>query len=387
MSRVVVVGAGRQGPAAAYDLACYGQLDDLAIADSNLEVAMQACDKVNALLGRVAGRPVSVDASSQEQLTSLLKGFDVAIAAAPYRLNPQVSLAGLEAGCHVLDMGVDTPDALELQKRSGEAAEKGVCLVTDCGVAPGMVNIMAYRLLQQYPDTTDVLLYCGGLPEAAEPPFFHRVGFSVESLIGEYVDEVDSLRNGVVVRESALEDLEAVSIEGFGDLEAVTTSGGTGSAPYALVGKLNSYVYKTLRYPGHWSAMRLLRDGGFWSEEPLATGEVPFDMTAALMERHMVVPNDRDVVVARVVAKGSSGSHGYDMVDRADAESGFTAMQRTTGFSTAIVAHEVLGGRVKPGCRSCESSVDPQRFFSEAERRGIHIRPSLLSQQLSSPSR
>lgn len=386
MSRVVVVGAGRQGPAAAYDLACYGQLDDLAIADSNFEAATQACEKVNALLGRGACRPVSVDASSQEQLTSLLKQFDVAIAAAPYRLNPNVSKAGLEAGCHVLDMGVDTPDALELQKQSQEAVEKGVCLVTDCGVAPGMVNIMAYRLLQQYPDTTDVFLYCGGLPETAEPPFFHRVGFSVESLIGEYVDEVDSLRNGSVVREPALEDLESVSIEGFGDLEAVTTSGGTGSAPYALVGKLNSYVYKTLRYPGHWSAMRLLRDGGFWSEEPLPTGEVPFDVTATLMERHMVVPNDRDVVAARVVANGPSGSHGYDMVDRADKDSGFTAMQRTTGFSTAIVAHAVLQGRVKPGCRSSEESVNPAEFFNEAEKRGIQIRPSLLPQPLSSPA-
>lgn len=371
MSRVVVVGAGRQGPAAAYDLAVFGKIDQIAIADNRLDAAQAACDKVNGLLGREQCQAVPVDASSIDGLTALLHDFDLAIAAAPYRLNPNVALAGLAAKCHVVDMGVDTPDALEIHARSEEAAVHRVCLVTDAGVAPGMVNVMAYRLLAEHPDTTDVALYCGGLPETAEAPFYHRVGFSVESLIGEYVDEVDSLRGGEVVREQALEDLESLEFPGFGVLEAVTTSGGTGSAPYHLGGRLQSYVYKTLRYPGHWSAMRLLRDGGFWSEESLPTGEVPFHVTAQLMERHMVVPNDRDVVVARVVASSPSGRFGYDMVDHCD--SAFTAMQRTTGFSTAIVALEVLGGRVQPGCWACEEAVDPFAFFEQAARRGIHV--------------
>ncbi len=371
--RCIVIGAGRQGPAAAFDLAKFGSFSQIVLADADLDAASAACSKVNFLLGHGAVTCGTADASDRESLRGLLAGFDLAIAAAPYRLNPNISHAGIDVGCHVVDMGLDAPDALEVHARTEEAAQKGVCILTDCGIAPGTVNVMAMALLASAPRATRVRLYCGGLPETAGAPFFHKVMFSVESLLGEYVDEVDSLRNGEIVWSQPLEGFETIEFEGFGKLEAVTTSGGTGTAPYHLKGRLRDYEYKTLRHPGHWQAMKTLRDGGFWSEQPVE-GCVPRDLTLALMALHMVDPESKDVVVTRVVVEGDNGDATMDLVDWSDPLTGFTAMQRTTGFSTAIAAHEVANGRVKPGCWACEQAVDAGRFLKALANRGINVK-------------
>lgn len=373
MARVVVVGAGRQGLAAAYDLAAHLAGESIVIADFDLSSAKAACDRVNTLLGREACVSAAVDAADQEGLVEFLSRFDLAVAAAPYRLNPDISNAGIQTGCNVVDMGVDTPDALAIHARSDEAQQRAISVITDCGVAPGLVNILAYKLLNEHPETVSIKLYCGGLPQTALAPYFHKVGFSVDSLLGEYVDEVDSLKDGQVVRTEALEDFESLCFRDFGILEAVTTSGGTGTAPHHLQGRLRDYEYKTLRHPGHWSAMLFMRDAGLWSEEAIEGVGVPRDLTLALMERHMVEADYHDVVVARVVSETASGSFGYDLVDRFDPETGFTAMQRTTGFSTSIIALAVLDGLVPKGCMACEVAVEPDTFFAKAQERGIEI--------------
>ncbi|MBS1723880.1 MAG: saccharopine dehydrogenase NADP-binding domain-containing protein [Armatimonadetes bacterium] len=364
---IVVVGAGRQGPAAAYDLATRQPGSRVTVADYDLQVAQKTAQNLNSLQSTTEVLAAEVDATDTGRLASFLTGYDLAVAAAPYRINPNICHAGIEAGCHVADMGVDTPDARAIHAKSERAKEQGICIVTDCGIAPGSVNILAMALLQRQPDTTSVRLYCGGLPTHAGPPFFHKVEFSVESLLGEYVDEVDSLRNGQIVRSQPLEDLETLEFAGVGILEAATTSGGTGTAPYALQGQLDTYEYKTLRYPGHWSAMRFLRDAGFWEGEALKT-------TLEIMERHMVDPAAKDIVVARVEASGPSGTSGYDLIDRHDPGTGFTAMQRTTGFSTAIVAAQILYGSIEPGCKGCEEATEPLSFIQALRDRGIEVR-------------
>lgn len=374
MSRIVVIGAGRQGVAAAYDLASVPGLKNLHIVDFSLETSQNACEQVNRLIGSESCTSGSVDASNIDELRHLLSQTDLAIASAPYKLNPNISHAGIDVGCHVVDMGLDTPDAISVHSRSEEAISKGVSIITDCGVAPGLVNIIAYKLIQTVPKVFEVKLYCGGLPEKASPPFFHQVGFSVESLIGEYVDTVESLKNGQIVHENALQDFEEINFSGIGVLEAVTTSGGTGTAPYDLVGKLRTYEYKTLRYPGHWQAMSLLQQGGFWDEEPLIGNVSPYQMSAALMQRQMVVHGYQDIVVARVEARSETESAAYELVDKFDPRTGFTAMQRTTGFSTAIVARRALQGDTPAGCLSCERAVDPDVFIDEAHKRNIIIR-------------
>lgn len=355
----------------AYDLARTVQVDEILLADSDLDVASTACDRVNQRIERTACRPCIVDATDHMGLADVLSGYDVAIAAAPYRLNPNVHFAGLSASCPVVDMGLDTPDAHEVHKLSDEARSKGVSLVTDCGVAPGLVNIVASHLVSRVPGALAVKLYCGGLPETPQPPFFHQVGFSVDSLLGEYVDPVESLVDGQVQETDPLEQIEVLEFEGLGKLEAATTSGGTGTAAYFWRGQLDSYVYKTLRFPGHWRTMTLLRDAGFWSEEPDSNGCVPRDMTLEIMSQHMVVGDYRDIVVALVKVESATNSASCTLVDRYDPATGWTAMQRTTGFSTAIVAQAVLEGMVTPGAGACESMVDSQWFIEQLVRRNL----------------
>ncbi|MBS1714546.1 MAG: saccharopine dehydrogenase NADP-binding domain-containing protein [Armatimonadetes bacterium] len=378
--KVAVIGAGRQGPAAAYDLAVHGDYGRIVLADYDKDVAKDAAARINAVLDRKAVVAAEADASDHEGMKEFLYGFDLAVAAAPYRLNPVVAHAGIDVSCSVVDMGVDTDDALLIHERDDEARAKNVRIVTDCGIAPGTVNVMASALLGRSPASDTVRLYCGGLPESATAPFWHKVGFSVDSLLGEYVDDVDSLRGGEIVRSHPLEDVELLEFPGFGRLEAATTSGGTGTAPYRLRGRLREYEYKTLRYPGHWEAMRFMRDAGLWSEETLSDGSVPRRVSLAVMERHMVDPVARDVVVTRVVAYGPDGARtGLDLVDRADPVTGFSAMQRTTGFSTAVVAHDVLSGRVGPGCRACEEAVDAEDYLKALSVRGVTTVPTAFS--------
>ena len=336
-----IIGAGRQGPAAAFDLGTYGDSDSISLADYDIGLADAAAKKV---------------------------------ASAPYKLNPLIMNSAIDCGVSAVDMGIDTPDALNIHKRFLQAVEKGISIVTDCGIAPGLVNILAMKILSEQPKTRKIQLYCGGLPQSVEAPYFHKVGFSVDSLIGEYIDDVESLVNGKVQISKPLEGFETTDIVGFGKLEAVTTSGGTGTAPYSLKDRLEHYEYKTLRYPGHWKAMIEMRDSGAWSEDRDEHGQTRYEKTVIEMEKHMVDPSSKDVVVTRVVGFSPDAVLGYDFIDRMAESSPWTAMQRTTGFSTAIVAQMVSQGRVPSGCFGCESAVDPHEFFKEAEKRGFELK-------------
>lgn len=368
-----VIGAGRQGPAAAYDLAKFGAVDSIVLADFDKQQADGAMEKINALSDRKVVQSAQIDVQNREALRDFLGDFDLVIAAAPYRLNPLISHAAIDVGIHAVDMGIDSPDALNLHSRTDEAKSKGISVITDCGIAPGLINILAWKLLRENPKCTEIKLYCGGLPQSPEPPYFHKVGFSVDSLLGEYVDDVESLIHGEVVHSDPLADFEVLDFPSFGTLEAVTTSGGTGTAPYALVGKLERYEYKTLRYPGHWQRMIAMRDSGLWAEEIDDSGSSPRQRTLQEMELTMVDPNSKDVLVARACAVGPFVTKSYDLVDRMTPESNWTAMQRTTGFSTSIVALMAIEGELQAGCFGCESAVDPNDFFEKAKSRGFEL--------------
>lgn len=372
-ARFAVVGCGIQGTAAAYDLLRF----------SSAPVTLADLDE--ARVGRTADRLAALDASFQRRVSretldvndpGAVAGFlwrhDVVVSALPYRLHPLLEGPAITHGKAVVDMGSDTDDVLALLARHGEAQASGATIVTDCGLAPGLVNAFAAALIERHPEVRHVRTYCGGLPKYPRPPLNYALRFSLESLIGEYEDDAFELCHGEVVRAEPLTDLEQVAFPGIGILEAFVTSGGSGTAPYTFRERLDGYAYKTLRYPGHCQAMRLLRDLGFWDRTEIAPNLTARAATVAVLERSLSDDDGEDVALVLVSVTLPDGRVTTLRLNEArDLATGFTAMERLTGFSTAIVAHAVAEGRVPAGVVPCEVAMKGEAFIAELARRDI----------------
>ncbi|MFN3683503.1 MAG: saccharopine dehydrogenase family protein [Fimbriimonadaceae bacterium] len=381
MTRYAVLGSGMQGTAAAYDVAVFGQPARLVLADVDPEAARRAADRVNRLVGRPVAEPAQADASDPASLRSLLAGADVLVSAVPYFLQPRVWDAAFETRTSMVDMGNDTADTLRLLERDAEAKALGIALVPDTGLAPGLVNSLGNLFLERLDEAETVRLYCGGLPQHPKPPFHYKLVFSIEGLVGEYTDETIALRDGEIAVIDTLDELEELDVEGLGRMEAFTTSGGTSTAPYTHRGRVRNYEYKTVRYPGHCALMRVFKDFGFWSLEPIEADGVrvrPREVFHRLMQTALEDPEDKDLVVVRAVALGSRAGRRErlqaDILDYHDDSTGFSAMERLTGFSSAIVAEEIARGGIPPGCHAYETAMTGERFVEEIRRRGVEVR-------------
>lgn len=377
-SKFAVFGAGMQGSAVAYDLARYANPEQLSLYDAREEAAMLAARRVNGLVGRGECEGSRLDAGDPLSLRRVLPEFDVAVSCLPYRLHQMLERACLEAGVSVVDMGNDTDVTLETLSWDADARAKGITILPDTGLAPGLVNSLANVILERMDEVETIRLYCGGLPQVPNPPLNYALSFSIEGLVGEYVDEAIALRDGQVLRLQTLEELEEVYVRGFGALEAFTTSSGTSTAPWTRQGQVRNYEYKTLRYPGHCAIMQAFRNYGFWDEEPVDVGGVqipPITMFYKLMGERLREPEYRDVVVTVAMGEGTHEGKPSQMeivlIDRFDEATGFSAMERLTGFSTAICAAAVARGEVRKGCVRYEEALSGERFLELLAERGI----------------
>jgi lysine 6-dehydrogenase len=374
--RFAVIGAGRQGAAAAYDLRRFAPEAELLVADLSLAEARRTADRVDGLAGSRRSQAFELDASDEDGVAAWLAGHrvSVALSCAPYRLHEMVERAAIRAGVSAVDMGNDTDVTLETLAMDDVARRQGVTVVPDCGLAPGLVNSLAAYIIERLGEVDRIRLYCGGLPQQPKGPLRYALAFSVQGLVGEYQDVAIALRAGEVARLETLAELETLVIEPLGELEAFTTSGGASTAPYTLKGRVRDYEYKTLRYPGHCAILRAFRHYGFWDHEAVEVDGVavkPVELFYRLMDERLRDPDHRDLVVARATGDGPGGSMTLDLIDRMDPETGFTAMERLTGFSTAIVAQAVASGEVRKGCVPYEQAMTGARFLEELARRGI----------------
>lgn len=376
-----ILGSGMQGTAAAFDLACFAAPSRILMGDVSLDQAQRSAARVNALVGRDICEARQVDCLDPVALGDFLKPVDVVVSAVPYHFQPKVLPVAIASKASMVDMGNDTADTFRALERDAEARANGVAFVPDTGLAPGLVNSLGNYFIEKLDETDTVRLYCGGLPQHPKPPFNYKLVFSLEGLVGEYTDETIVLRDGEVQAIDTMIELETIHVEGLGEMEAFTTSGGTSTSPYTLKGKLRNYEYKTVRYPGHCEKMKLFKDHGFWSLEPIlvhGSEIVPRDLFCQLMEPHLLDPDDRDLVIARATALGTRQGKKVqlqaEILDYHDEETGFSAMERLTGFSSAIVAAEIGNGRIPPGCHPYEKAMTGHRFVEELLRRRFEVK-------------
>lgn len=376
--RYVIIGSGRQGTAAAYDLARQGQASRIVLADARLEVARQAAARVNDLAGRAVVEPATVDASDRDSVRRLLSGAEVALSAVPYFFNLGITEVSIASGTSLCDLGGNT-DVVWSQLRLDQAARlAGVSVVPDCGMGPGLINHMGVYVMELLDRAREVYLYDGGLPEDPPDPWRYQLTFHVNGLTNEYDGEATFIRDGVLVRVPTFTELEHVEFPPLGTLEAFVISGSMSTTPHTHLGRLERYENKVLRYPGHFATFEAYKRLGLFSEQPVEVdGQpvVPRHLYHRLLESKIRAPLIRDVCVMRAVGVGEKDGRParvtVDLVDRYDDATGFTAMERLTGWHAAILMALQAQGRIAPGVHRMEQAVSASEVMAELERRGI----------------
>lgn len=390
--KLLVIGSGMMGSAAAYDMARQDHVDSVTLADSDRQRAKDVAARVNRIAGNRQVRAVALDASKEKEAARLMNGHDGALSAVPYRLNLGLAKAAIAAGCHFADLGGNNTVVRQELALAKQAEKKGVGLAPDCGLSPGMASILGGELVRRLDGRADALkLYVGGLPEKPMPPFHYQLVFSVEGLINEYVEPARILRKGKLTTIEALTEPEPFHMEGFAPLVAFQTSGGTSTLPETFEGKVGECFEKTLRYPGHYDLLCELKELGLFSSDKMRVGNVEVAPRALMSKvfEGKFAGKGPDVCIMRLEAHESIKSPGvrgllggklkgrvatFTMVDHYDPKSDMSAMMRTTAFPASIVLQMMCTGTVsKRGAVLQERDVPADAFLEEIARRGIKI--------------
>ena len=379
--KYAVLGAGRQGVAAAYDLARFGDAQEVVLLDIDFGAAAAGAQHINELLKREVARPIQEDARNAAQLVSVLNGMTSLISSMHYPLNPAITEIAIRVGANMCDMGGNTDIVRRQLELDARAREAGVTIVPDCGMGPGMNISLAVYAMSLLDEPREVYIWDGGLPQNPEPPWNYLLTFNIGGLTNEYYGNAYFLRDSKITEVPCFEGFEELDFPPpLGRLEAAVTSGGLSTAPWTFEGKLERLENKTLRYPGHWAQFRAFAQLGLLGLEPIQLGGdkvVPRDVFHALLEPKIVKPEIRDVGVIRVKCLGEKDGKQaealVELIDYYDEKTGFTAMQRLTGWHTSIVAILAAQGRIERGAIPVELAVPGPTIVHEAKRRGFEI--------------
>jgi saccharopine dehydrogenase-like NADP-dependent oxidoreductase len=338
MKRIVILGGGMIGSAMAMDLARSGRWE--------VWVADVRDETLEEIGSRYPVETVRADLSRPEEVKRLTEGYDVVLGALPSVLGCQTLRAVIEAGRPYVDISFMAEDPLALD---GLARERGVTAVVDCGIAPGVSNMMVGFAAARLDACDRVEIDVGGLPRERRWPFDYKAGFAPHDVIEEYVRPARLVHGGRVVLKEALSEPELLDFPGVGTLEAFNTDG-----LRTLIRTIRAPFMKerTLRYPGHVSLVRALREMGFFSKQAVRVGGQmvrPLDMTAALVfPKWAFEEGEADLTVMRVAVEGRRGGerirHAWDLLDFYDEATRLRSMSRTTAFPATIVAGLVADG-------------------------------------------
>jgi lysine 6-dehydrogenase len=377
--RMLVLGRGLQGSACAFDLLRHPDVSEVRLADVHV-------DHLPAFLAPYSGPrliPTPLDVRDAEAVHALMKECDAVLSAVPYYFNLELARLAVEAGVHFADLGGNTEIVFQQRALDAAARERGITIIPDCGLAPGMVNILAQYGISQLDSVESVRIFVGGLPQHPEPPLNYQVVYSLEGVLDYYTTLSWVLRDGKRQHVKALSEREAVEFPApVGSLEAFHTAGGLSTMAFRYEGKIPTMEYKTLRYPGHAQIMEAIRDLGFLGLAPIdvkGTRIIPRDLATTVMGQHLSKPSGRDLVALRVIVQGTKGGkparRGWELLDYYDAVNGISAMMRCTGYSLAITGQMQARGQITPpGVHTPDECVPAATYIDELARRGVHIR-------------
>jgi lysine 6-dehydrogenase len=376
--RMLVLGAGLQGSACAYDLLQNPEVTEVRLADINIS-------NLPAFLAPLSGKrlvPTPLDVRDKEATLALMRESEAVMSAIPYYFNGDLAKLAVQAGTNFCDLGGNTEIVLEQRKLDAKAKEKDLSVIPDCGLAPGMVNILAQYGIEQMDEVESVKIYVGGLPQHPEPPLNYQIVYSLEGVLDYYTTLSWVLRDGKRTQVKALSELETVEFpEPVGKLEAFHTAGGLSTMADRYEGKIPTMEYKTLRYPGHAHIMAAIRELGVLDLEPVEVKGVkvaPRDVFVATAGPRLTKPDGKDLVALRVIVSGKKGGKakkvGWELIDYYDAEHGISAMERTTGYSLSITGQMQARGEVKKGVNTPDECMPAREYIDALAERGIKFR-------------
>lgn len=372
---ILILGAGRMGRAIAFD--CLNQRDV-----SQVTVADISEDQVTESMRGIENpklRHAILDVTNLIDVASLMEGNSVVISAVPYMFNLDLARTAIESGCNFCDLGGNTDIVHQELNLNDEAVKQGVTIIPDCGLAPGMANVVTAFIIGEFESVDSAKIRVGGLPMNPVPPLNYMQLFSVHGLLNEYIGEADIIEDGEFKRVPTLSGLETLDIgKDFKNMEAFYTLGGTSTLPETFKDKVKNLNYKTIRYKGHRDLIKAMFDIGLADLEEVnidSGSVVPRNLLANLLEKNL--PKEgKDVTLVKIEVEGiKSGKKvkvTYDLIDHYDSENEMTSMMRTTGYSAAIVG-QMLGRNLTngPGALPQEKALDLSKFMSELSKRNI----------------
>ncbi|HPI29058.1 MAG TPA: saccharopine dehydrogenase C-terminal domain-containing protein [Bacteroidales bacterium] len=335
--KIIILGAGLVGSPMAIDLS----------KDEDTEVFVADISPVMfEYLHSFGIKTIQQDLSLPETVKNIVSGYDMVINAVPGFMGFQTLKAIIEAGKNVVDISFFPEDPFLLSEL---ALKNNVIAVMDCGVAPGMMHILTGYAHHQLDETETCLTYVGGLPQIREYPYEYKAVFSPIDVIEEYTRPARYIENYKAVTKEALSDAELLNFPGLGTLEAFNSDGirSLGSTIKAA-----NIKEKTLRYPGHIGLMKVLRQTGFFSQEPIdvkGTKIKPMDVTAKLLFPMWELKKaEKDLTIMKVIVEGKKGGkklrYTYDLLDFYDEETQTHSMARTTGYTATVALRMIASG-------------------------------------------
>ena len=374
--KILILGCGNIGSVAARDIAKSLSSIEVIVADKNVERAKEVAQEISG--GNVSW--VQLDAANYNEVANVIKDFDLAMGFLPGKLGYCLAEACITAGKDLVDVSYMPNNPLTLEKK---AAEAGVTIIPDCGLAPGISNILVGHAVKKIDKVQSVHIMVGGIPEKPIPPLGYNITWSPESLIDEYTRKAKIIENGRIVMVEALSGLEAIEFPNVGRLEAFYTDGLR--TLLHTVKNVESMWEKTLRYRGHAEKIKLLKALGFFDEKQVAVEGVslsPRKLTVKLFKEKLWKPEIRDIVVMKVevlgVKNGKQVRYIYRLFDQYDADRKVTAMARTTAYPASIIGQFILRKVIKE-----KGVVPPEKlgmdeqlfrmFLNKLEKRGVKI--------------
>ncbi len=374
--RIITLGCGHIGSVIAQDITDALPRAEVTISDSQRERA----EAITSTLGADNVHAMALDVSDRRALAAALADFDLAVGLTPGRAGYEAMAAAIHAGVDMVDLSYMPQNPLALNEA---AVQAGVCVVPDCGVAPGLSNLLVGQAVSLLDEVHDVYILVGGLPQTPIPPLGYKVTWCVEDLVEEYVREVSIVQDGRRVTVQALDGVEDVVFPGVGRLEAFYTDGVR--TLHDTVPGVKNLWEKTLRYPGHVEQIKLLMSLGFFSAAPITVGAntvAPRDLTTVLLEQRLRLPTVQDLVAMSIEVTGAQQDeptrHTYRLLDYYDAAEGISAMARTTAYTASIIIQLLVNGVI-----TTKGVVPPERLgmvggvfhevMAELAKKGVHV--------------
>ncbi|MEX0747896.1 MAG: saccharopine dehydrogenase C-terminal domain-containing protein [Rhodothermales bacterium] len=374
--RITVIGAGAMGSAVAHELINKDEVAQIQICDARSRTLQEFHREVKS----TKLRSFQVDVRDISVMEPILRGSACVIGCAAPALNPDLAEICVQMGVHFCDLGGNEEIVRKELKLNDRAREKSIWIIPNCGLAPGLINILCLHGLEQFDNVEDAHLRVGDVPLYPEPPFNFRISWSAEKIIDDYTNSVQIIEDGRIKDIDPLTLEEPIHFEEpFGRMESFCTAGGLSTLTEQLAGKVKMLDHKTIRWPGHANQMRFLLGLGFGDKRII-------DVRTHLTYRDVLVRRMKerlggryeDAVLMRVLIKGKKRGKKktlvYEMIERYDTERQRTAMKRCTAIPTAAVALMVASGKVPGGGAAPPENILPkEEYCAGLESDGLHI--------------